>query len=81
MGGVGMLLMTTSDDVDAPIRQLRRLLNVTQVPCMVVATIDFKDKRSDAGAEARVYKAQCIQLQRLSLPLDRLIRKHEEAEA
>ena len=48
-GGIGVLVMTTSDEFDAE-RGLRRSY-MDSIPCMVVVTVDFKDKRPDADSE------------------------------
>jgi hypothetical protein len=50
-GGIGVLVMTTSDNFDAEFGLQNHLDYMDSVPCMVVVTVDFKDKRPDADSE------------------------------
>ena len=50
-GGIGVLVMTTSDEFDAERGLQNHLENMDSIPCMVVVTVDFKDKRPDADSE------------------------------
>ena len=50
-GGIGVLVMTTSDEFDAERGLQNHLENMDSIPCMVIVTVDFKDKRPDADSE------------------------------